>query len=444
MKSPISPDLREQLRGITIPAPATDGVAPDAAPGSLSPSPLEGIPPPSGGSRSGRWLTRRRLAWGAAIVVVAALIGIWMRPTPLVVETAVVARGALETTVDAEGVTRVRDRYLVAAPVSGRVERIPVREGDAVEAGAVLARISPLPLDPQATALAQARLSAALAGADEAGARLAQAREALQQAERTTARFREVATAGGMSVDAVERAELQLASAAREHQAAQARSRAAAAEVDAARAALLDVNPGRATGRAVAVVRSPAAGQVLRVHEPSERVVQAGSPLIEVGDAAGIEVVVDVLSTDAVRIPAGATMRLVEWGGEGTLTARVRLVEPSGFTKVSALGVEEQRVNVVADLLDPPASLGDAYRVEARIVTWQNPDVLKVPNSALFRSGEEWRVFVVENGRAQLRPVAVGRRGAAEAEVVGGLGTGDTVVLFPSDRLQDGVRVRVP
>jgi HlyD family secretion protein len=419
-----------------------DGV--QIAPRDGKDTPAPGAAGPSGGNhrKPARRLSRKRLAWGGAGVVLAALVALSFRPTPLEVETGTAARGPLETTVDAEGVTRVRDRYRVAAPVTGRLERIELREGDAVGADAVLARITPLPLDPQASAQAQARLAAALAAAQEVDARVAQTAESLAQAERSTARLREVADAGGMSVDAVERAELQLTSARREHQAAQSRARAAAAEVTATRASLLDVDPARSTGRAVATVRSPAAGRVLRIHEPNERVVAAGTPLVEVGDAAGLEVVVDVLSTEAVRIPPGAAMRLLEWGGEGILEGRVRLVEPAGFTKVSTLGVEEQRVNVIGDLPHPPSTLGDGYRVEARIVTWEAADVLKVPNSALFRTGTEWGVFAVEDGRARLRQVRIGRRGAAEAEVVEGLAPGEQVVLFASDRIRDGVRVR--
>jgi HlyD family secretion protein len=432
-----------RIGGMKISEQQVDGRAP--APPARDPS-LAGDGPapqqqPKSGKRKGP-ITRKRLVWAAIFVVLAALIALSFRPTPLEVEVGTAVRGPLETTVDAEGVTRVRDRYQVAAPVSGRLERITLREGDAVAAGAVLARITPVPLDPQAAAQARARLSAALAGQQEVEARVAQIGAAFEQAQRSTARIREVATAGGMSVDAVERAELELASSAREFQAAQSWVRATAAEVAAARAALLEVDPARSSGRAVAEVRSPSAGRVLRVHQQSERIVPAGTPLVEVADAAGLEVVVDVLSTDAVRIQPGATMRVVEWGGEDALEGRVRLVEPAGFTKVSTLGVEEQRVNVIADLLQPPAALGDGYRVEARIVTWAGADVVKVPNSALFRTGTEWSVFVAEDGRARLRPVRVGHRGAAEAEVVEGLRAGEAVILFPSDRIRDGARVR--
>jgi len=396
-------------------------------------------PGSSGRARFNGRLTRRRLGWSAAAAVVLALIGLSLRPAPVDVEAAQVGHGPLEVTVDAEGVTRLHDRFQVFAPVTGRVERIMVREGDPVVVGTLLARIAPLPLDPQGAAQARARVAAALAGADEADARAAQAAAALDQTERSTERIRVVAEAGGMSIDAVERAELQLATALREHQAARSRVRLARAEVAAAQTALVAVDPQRS---AVAELRSPGAGRVLRVHERSERVLAAGTPLVDVGDASALEVVVDVLSTDAVRIPAGAAVRLVEWGGEGAVQGRVRLVEPSGFTKVSALGVEEQRVNALIDLMDPPAALGDGYRIEARIVTWDDPQVLKVPNSALFRSGSEWQLFVVANGRAHRRAVRVGHRGAAEAQVLDGLRQGETVVLFPSDRLQDGARVR--
>ena len=189
-------------------------------------------------------------------------------------------------------------------------------------------------------------------------------------------------------------------------------------------------------------VRSPVAGHVLRVHEESERIVAAGTPLLEVGDPGDIEVVVDVLSADAVRIRPGAPVAIEDWGGEQPLEARVRLVEPSGFTKVSALGVEEQRVNVVADFVDGPGALGDGYRVEARVVVWEAPDVVRVPGSALFRRGDAWHVFVVERGTARLRRVEVGHRGSFEAELLAGLEPGERVVLHPSDRVQDGVRVR--
>jgi HlyD family secretion protein len=400
-------------------------------------APEQGRAPPRRGRV--RWLTRRRALWSAVAAGAVLLLALALRPTPLEVQTAVVARGPLETVVEADGKTRVADRYAIAAPVSGRLERISLREGDAVAAGDIIARLQPLPLDPQADAQARARVASAAAAVREAGVRVDQAREARTQAERTAARVLAIGEAGAMSVDAVERAQLESVLAVRDHDAAVARATAVSAELTAARAALFGTAGGGGTG---AVVRSPAAGRVLLVPEPSERVVMAGTPLLVVGDADALEIVVDVLSTDAVRIEPGSIMRIVEWGGDDVLEARVRRVEPAGFTKISALGVEEQRVNVIGDLPTRPAALGDGYQVQVRIVTWATADVLKVPNSALFRTGDGWSAFVVENGRAERRNVIAGRRGLLETEIQEGLGADDRVILFPSDRVKAGTRVR--
>ncbi len=375
-------------------------------------------------------------------MVLALVLVLIMRPAPLAVETGRVVRGPLETVVESEGITRVRDRFQVAAPITGRVARIQLREGDAVQSGAILARITPVPLDPQALAQTRARAAAAEAAVQESQARVRQARDALEQAERNAARLREMRTAGAVSRADLERAELQLASAHRDQEAALSRTRALNAELAAARAALLDADPAQRTRQAEALVRSPSAGRVLRIPERSERVVSAGTPLMEIGDAMGLEVVVDVLSSDAVRIEAGAPVRVVDWGGEGVLIGQVRLVEPAGFTKVSTLGVEEQRVNVIGDLEEMPPGLGHGFRVQAEIITWQSDGVVKVPNSAIFRVGDAWTVFVVAGRQARLRTVQIGRRGARESQVTSGLAVDDVVVLFPSDQLRDGVRVR--
>jgi HlyD family secretion protein len=361
----------------------------------------------------------------AAVVVVLVLWSLW--PAPVDVDTGTVSRGPLETTVDVDGVTRVQDRYEIAASVSGRLERTALRPGDAV------------PLDPQAQAVGDAHLSGALARAAEARSWVTQTQRALEQTERSTARMRVIAGAGAVSRDEMERTELQLAAARNEHEAAVARAAALNAEVGAARAALLG---GTGSPGAVVLVRSPVSGTVLRIHEQSERVVPAGTPLLAIGDALHLEVVVDVLSTDAVGIEPGAVMRLVEWGGPGELEARVHTVAPQGFTKVSTLGVEEQRVEVIGALPGAPPALGDAYRVEVRIVTWSAPDVLKVANSALFRTGELWSVLVVESGRARLRQVVVDHRGETETEIVSGVEPGETLIRFPSDRIRAGTRVR--
>jgi HlyD family secretion protein len=359
----------------------------------------------------------------------------------------------LQVTVDEEGETRVRQRFVVAVPATGRLLRIDLDEGDRVEPGEVVARVVPVPLDPRDRAAAEARLQAAEDAKRGASARARLADAALVQAERELTRAERLREAGATSDEALERIRLDRTRAMREREAARFAENAADHEVEATRAVLMAARTGRsdspsaedpcATPGACIEVRAPIAGHVLRVHEESERVLLGGTPLLELGDPDAIEVVVDVLSGDAVKIRPGAELWVEDWGGDAPLRATVRRVEPSGFTKVSALGVEEQRVNVIGDFVDPPDGLGDGYRVEARIVVWQADDVLRVPSSALFRRGEGWAVFVVDGGRAHRRDVAVGVRGPFEAEVKDGLAEGAPVVLHPSDRLDDGVRVRV-
>jgi HlyD family secretion protein len=365
----------------------------------------------------------------AGLGVVAAL-----RPAPVPVETARAAIGPMQVTVDEEGETRVRDRYVVAAPVAARVSRIELREGDSVTAGTVVAYVHPPPLDERARDQAAARVAQAEDAQRAAAAGAARARAALDQAQRSCRRTQQLATQGLVAAEERERAELEETARARDLEAADFQAQAAAHDVAAARAVLQ-----AGAGRPIAL-RSPLSGRVLRIPERSERVVPAGTPLIELGDPTKLEVVADLLSSDAVQVSCGDAMLIEGWGG-GTLHGRLRLVEPSGFTKLSALGVEEQRVNVVGDLLDAPTALGDRYRVDVRVVVWSSPGVLQVPASALSRAGEGWAVFVVERGRARLRPVTIGHRTAFEAEVTAGLADGVRVIRNPSDRIADGVRV---
>jgi HlyD family secretion protein len=217
----------------------------------------------------------------------------------------------------------------------------------------------------------------------------------------------------------------------------------ASAQLSGARAALADASPAAPGSATVTEVRAPVAGRVLRVPEQSERSVAPGTPLVELGDARALEVTADVLSTDAVRIRPGMPVLIEDWGGAQPLHARVRTVSPAAFTKVSALGVEEQRVRIFADLEDAPGPLGDGYRVETRTIVWEGRNVVKVPVSALFRTGGEWSVFVLSGGRAHLRPVRIGQRGDAEAEVLSGLRPGERVALYPSDKVKDAVQVRI-
>jgi len=396
---------------------------------------------------------RRRLSLLAGALALALLAYWALRVPGLPVELGEVTRGPLQVSVDEEGETRVRERFVVAAPTAGRLLRITLDEGDRIAAGEVVARIVPAPLDPRAEAATQARLEAAEDARRGADARAGLAEAALAQAERDLARAERLREAGARSDEELERARLDRTRARRELEAARFARDAALHDAEAARALLMAARTPRSSAaddgacagaQPCLDVRSPVAAEVLRVHEESERIVAAGAPLLELGDPGSIEIVVDVLSADAVRIRPGADVWIEDWGGEQPLRAQVRRVEPSGFTKVSALGVEEQRVNVIADFVDPPEGLGDGFRVEARIVVWEAVDVLRVPASALFRHGDGWAVFGVDGDVARRREIELGQRGSFEAELRSGLEPGERVVLHPSDRLADGVRVRVP
>ncbi len=382
-------------------------------------------------------LTKKHLIWIGGIAVVGLLVALVLRPSVLEVETAIAGRGPLRVTLDEEGRTRVRDRYVVVAPVSGRVARIELQVGDSVTRGAVIARMSPAPLDPRGRQQAEAVVQAADDARQAAVAAVAEARAARDQARRNRERAAALAERQLLSPADREQAFLAETTAVYALQAAESRAAAAAHQVEQARAALV-AGPG-----STVVLRSPVCGRILGIPERSERVVVAGTPLVEVGDCSQLEIVVDILTTDAVGVRLGAEMLVEPWSdGRPPIEARVRRVEPAAFTKVSALGVEEQRVNVIADFVNRPDGLGDGFRVEARIVMWEGTDVLKVPSSALFRSGEQWAVFVLEDGRARLRPVEMGHRNPSDAEITGGLAEGDVVVRHPSDRVADGVRVR--
>jgi HlyD family secretion protein len=383
----------------------------------------------------------RYLYWVVGAVAAGALAWLFFAPEPVVVEMATAGRGPLEVTVDQEGEVRVHDRYVVAAPVAGKLVRIDLHDGDAVNAGDVVAELEPAPLDPRGRDEAIARVEAAHAGVREAQKRVEQAAAMLAQERSELARVERLVAERFVSPEAADKARTAVTTGIAELEAAHARVAAARSEEKVAQAALLalpsaDGKPGR-----IVPLTSPATGRVLRVNQQSERTVSAGTQVMVIGDPAKLEIVADVLSSDAVKIKAGATAWLEEWGGEKRLRATVRLVEPYAFTKVSALGIEEKRVNVVMDPVDPLGPLGDGYRVEARIVIWSAPDVLKVPASAVFRSGEGWAVFAVEDGRARQRTVEVGARNPLEAEVRSGIAAGTTVIKYPTNEVGEGVRV---
>ncbi len=383
-----------------------------------------------------------KILFAAASLVVLAFLVYALLPSAISVETAKVGRGPLRVTIDEEGEARAHDRYTVAAPVAGRLARVELHDGDDLLRGQVLASLYPVPLGPEERAELTQRIAAAEARQKEAEAQVERARVTHVQARQEKERVEGLSKRNLISAQSLETAVNAEAAAAKGLEAARYEAQAATAEVQIARAGLMALETGE-NGSRVVRLRAPVKGKVLRLLEKSERVVTAGTPLMTVGDPARMEIVVDVLSTDAVKIAPGMPVLLEEWGGEAPLAARVRTVEPAAFTKVSALGIEEKRVNVVADFVDLPGPLGDGFRVEAKIVIWEADSVLKAPSSALFRSGEGWSVFTVEGRRAHLREVTPGRRGSFETEILKGLQVGETVVSHPSNELQDGARVKV-
>ena len=395
-------------------------------------------------------LLRRMIFWSPLVVLLAFALFWLFRPRPVPVDLAVAQRGPMQVTVSEDGEARVRDVFVVSAPLAGLMRRIDLEVGDAVQARkTVIARIGPVDpafLDPRSVAEARAARDAAVAARAFARAQLQRAQAEYDFAALEYQRIESLAQRQTVSQN--------------ERDAAQSRARTAAALIEEARAALKMreselaqaearlLTPASLSRRSedcdCVQVFSPVSGTVLRMVTESESVVQSGAPLVEVGNPEQLEVVVDLLSPDAVRVREGQRALIEAWGGEGPLEGKVRRVEPFGFMKVSALGIEEQRVNVHIDLVDPRERwerLGHGYRVEPRIVLWEADDVLQAPLSALFRHTEGWAVFVADGGRAVLRPVEIGRQNGVTAEILSGLEPGQPLVLHPGDRVSDGVRI---
>jgi HlyD family secretion protein len=371
----------------------------------------------------------------------AVLIGLAFRPKPVEVDTARVGRGELQVTVDEDGETRAHDRFTLAAPIAGRLSRIEFHEGDEVSPDAILATISPVPLDAREMAEIRARIQSSEARKREADELVARWESDHAQAGRDLNRAEQLAKDRIIAQQEVERAESKYTSTAKELEAAKFRLQAAVADVEREKAGLVSLETQQNEIGKLVSIRAPTRCRILRILEKSERVVPFGTPIVVLSNPKRIEIVVDVLSTDAVKIRLGAPVIIENWGDPKPLRARVRTIEPYGFTKVSALGIEEQRANVIADFIDSPDRLGDGYRVDARIVIWENPNVLKVPASALFRVGEQWSAFVIANGHAHMTSVDVGHRNASEAEIIKGLDAGARVILHPANDLKDGTRV---
>jgi len=391
---------------------------------------------------------RRHIGSAILALSLAALLvyGFWPQPRP--VEVAVVTRAPLQVTVDEEGKTRVIDRYVVSAPVAGYAQRIDLEVGDALHQAQALLTLEPLRasvLDPRARAQAQANVGAAEAAvrAAEQAADTAAAEARLADIE--LRRTREVRSKQLVSQAELDRAETRAHSAHSAQRSAVFARDVAHHELEAARTALqysAAQSPGKPAEQVM--ITAPVEGRVLKLYHESEGVVGAGDPLLEIGDPNALEVEVEVLSSDAVRITPGMRVQFERWGGDGALEGRVRLIEPAGFTKISALGVEEQRVRVIADIITEAqrwARLGDGYRVEARFILWSEDNVLQVPASALFRYQGGWAVFVMDGGRARRHGVVVGERNGLAAQVLKGIDAGAEVITHPDDTIDDGVRV---
>jgi HlyD family secretion protein len=387
---------------------------------------------------------KRPYAWIVVGLVAAGLVALMMRPRPLPVEAATLSRGPMRVTLDEEGRAQVKRRYVVSAPLGGKLLRIELKAGDTVTEGTVLARLVPADaplLDPRARAEQEARLHAAEAAASQAEANVARARVSDTSARDDLTRKRQLGKSNAISAHELEVAESEAASRTQDLASAEFGGKVAAQQLVQARAAL---QRGRSGRMDEFEILAPASGRVLRVLKESEGVVAAGTALVEVGDPSALEIVAELLTADAVRVRPGMPAFVDHWGGPAQLQARVRAVEPSGFTKLSALGVEEQRVKVLFDLAGTPEQwkpLGDNYRVEVHVIAWQADDVLRLPGAALFRRADKWAAFFIEDGKAKTRELDIGEQSPELAELRSGAKPGETVVLRPGESLHDGVRV---
>ena len=394
-----------------------------------------------------RWI--KRLLGIAAAGACATLLVFLFLPQPIPADIGEVTRAALRVTIEEDGKTRIRERYIVSSPLAGRLLRVSLKAGDPVTAGqTVLAAIEPADptlLDARAVVQADLRVKSAETSLKRSSADCARAKAALAYSEAEYTRFRGLVTRNAKTAQDLEEAAMRQQMRAEEFKAAHFAEEVARYELELAKTALLRTRPPK-PGEVTEQIdlKAPISGKVLRVMQESSAVLNPGAGIIEVGNPQDLEVEIDVLSSDAVKVSPGDRVLLEQWGGAKPLEGRVRLIEPAAFLKISALGVEEQRVNVIVDFIDPldqRKSLGDAYRVEAKIIVWEKPDVLQVPTSALFRHGEQWAVFAVRDGKSHLQPVEIGHRNGLAAEILTGLAEHDSVIVHPSDKISDGAAV---
>ncbi len=392
---------------------------------------------------------RRILIITVSVAVILALVYGFM-PKPAQVDMAEVKKGPMRVTIDEEGKTRVKDRFVVSAPVAGFLRRIELQVGDAIKKGQVVAELEPLRssvLDPRSRAEALSAVSAAQATLNAIKEEERSTEATADYAKKNIERQKRLFDSGYVSKDTLDQVEADAKRAEAGRLSAAARVRAARAELERAGSLLgHSAADGAVDRERVVMVKAPAAGRLLKIHHESEGVIAGGEPMIDIGDPETIEVKAEVLSADAVKIKPGAAVLFERWGGSDPLSGVVRVVEPAAFTKISSLGVEEQRVLIIADITSVPEAwkrLGDGYRVEASFVIWEGKDVLQVPASALFRKGEGWAVFVVDRNRARLKEVVVGHRNGLVAEIISGLAEKEQVITHPDELIKDNVRVRL-
>ena len=397
------------------------------------------------------------MKWIRRVIVLGIAVGIAfeifqaMQTPPIRVDTGTVTRGPLRVTVDEDGKTRIKERYVVSAPLAGRLLRIGINPGDRVAAGeTIVATIEPSDpqlLNPRELATAEAREKAAEAALKRAGPAMEMAKAELTFAESELARQRELVKTNAASTSSLQKAERAYRTSSESYRSATFSEEIARFELEQAHAALL---PSRTAGSEASAssarfeISSPINGRVLRVFRESASVVTPGLELLEVGDPTDLELEIDILSSDAVQVRPGQDVVIEHWGGDKPLAGVVHLVEPSAFTKVSALGVEEQRVNTIIDITNPVEereTLGDGFRVEVKIIVWSSDNVLRVPTSALFKDADDWYVFLVRNGKAIKTKIELGHRNVNDAELLEGIDEGSDVILHPSDQIADGTEV---
>jgi HlyD family secretion protein len=391
-----------------------------------------------------RWIIIIIITAGVLLAIVYGFM-----PKPVSVDLVKVFRGPLKVTVEEEGKTRVKDRFVLSAPVAGFMRRIKLEVGDPVQKGETLVEIEPLKsnlLDPRSRATAEAAVSTAEATLRVEEERVRSAEADAEYSRKNLERIKKLFEGGYVAKDALEQAETGAKRAEANLLSAEAAVKVAKSELDRARTVLRHsaAEDTRIQGKIV-TIQAPVNGSVLKIYRESEGVVQSGEPLIDIGDPRNLEVKVEVLSADAVRIRPGTSVLFERWGGNSALLGKVRMVEPAGFTKISSLGVEEQRVLVIADLTSSDQneqSLGDGYRLEASFIIWEGKDVLQVPASALFRKQEGWAVFAVKNKKTILREVKVGHRTGLAAEILSGLTEGEVVISHPDNSIEEGTRIR--